>query len=765
MPQRKIGDARLGEQITRLVRSLAAVKGWNMTQTMNYIAHSVHYGPDMIHRWRQGKACPLPEAVEALAQIGNKEANLPREWGESLLKAAQYPDVMNTVNRLWGPKDIRFIPCNLRPLDRTELIGRKAEIIRLLELLSPGHAAPLITVDGIGGVGKTALVLEVAYRCWRASTGEDLTSGSNVPLFDAIIFVSAKQQYLTPDGLLISNEAKRTLRDIFRMIASTLSFEITRAAPQDQLARVREALGKQQTLLIVDNLETMEDKQEIMSFLYDLPFSVKVVITTRERVLAFSPIRLEQLAQEEALHLIEKEAQEKEADVSKEQALRLYQHIGGIPVALIYTIGQIASGFSVESILAKLPLASNEVARFCFEGSIRPLRGQTSHCLLMAIAMFPKSPLRVAIAYTAGLAGDSIAVEEGLAQLHKLSLIRQHGSRYKLIPLTREYALSELAANTKFELEARERWVIWYLDYTKEFGGKDWKDWHIHYNHLEEEWENLLAVFEWCATREQYHALQILWQERYLVKFAHIYGYWDDRLIWLNWIIQAAEKRGDWSNAVRAMVDSGSTLTLVGQLEEAKQLLQHAWDMHEHANTWVQVILAEKIANLHIYQKRFTDALQWLEQAKVLLERAQFAEPERSRRWADLHICMGQVYDRQQNYNQAEQCYRKVLSLSQEIGWQRVTVLARIHLAYIAVAQARFDEAETLLKTGLPVVDNNTDKRLTALYRQTFAQLYKGKGKVDEALRWAKEALDGFESLGMKAEAGEMHELLQTLQA
>src|SRR6266540_2518937 len=76
MPQRETRYARLGEQITRLVRSLAAVKGWNMTQTMNYIAHSVHYGPDMIHRWRQGKACPLPEAVEALAQIGNKEANL-----------------------------------------------------------------------------------------------------------------------------------------------------------------------------------------------------------------------------------------------------------------------------------------------------------------------------------------------------------------------------------------------------------------------------------------------------------------------------------------------------------------------------------------------------------------------------------------------------------------------------------------------------------------------------------------------------------------
>src|SRR5215472_5379073 len=139
-----------------------------MAGAMAYVCECTHYGPDMVHRWRQGKIRPHPEILEILAEVGKEDANLPREWGESLLHAAHHNDTTRIVNTLWGPKEVRSIPCNLPSRDRTHLIGRQAEVARLLDLLSPNHAAPLITVDGIGGVGKTALVLEVAYRCWRA---------------------------------------------------------------------------------------------------------------------------------------------------------------------------------------------------------------------------------------------------------------------------------------------------------------------------------------------------------------------------------------------------------------------------------------------------------------------------------------------------------------------------------------------------------------------------------------------------------------------
>src|SRR6266700_5717153 len=206
--------SQLGEQITRLMRSLTAVHGWSMTYAMGYIGGRTGYSPDMLHRWRQGRSCPSHETMEMLARIGKEEANLDREWGESLFKAARYPDAAILADNIWGPKEIHPIQQNLPPLAHTDLIGRQAEVAHLLELLSPQKAAHLISVDGIGGVGKTALVLEVAYRCWRASTGE--VPNPKIPTFDAIIFVSAKQEYLTPARILPRLEAQSTLRDLFR---------------------------------------------------------------------------------------------------------------------------------------------------------------------------------------------------------------------------------------------------------------------------------------------------------------------------------------------------------------------------------------------------------------------------------------------------------------------------------------------------------------------------------------------------------------------
>lgn len=750
----------LGELITFLTGSLALATGWSKKYTMGYIGEQTGYSRDMVYRWQQGRSCPSHDTIEILLRIGKEHANLTREWGRSLLNAVRHDDAINIVNRLWGFKEIRSIFCSLPPRDLSELIGRQAEIARLLELLSPNHAASLITVDGIGGVGKTALVLEVAYRCWGASTGE--TPTPTAPLFDAIIFVSAKQQYLTSDGILLSNEAKRTLRDIYRKIAAALErVEIANAAPQKQFSVLYEALNRLRTLLIVDNLETMEDKQEIMSFLYELPRSVKVIITTRERVLSFSPIRLEQLSQDESLNLIERESLEKEAELSRKQAFNLYRHIGGIPAALVYAIGQIASGYSIDTVLKRIPETGSDVARFCFESSIGPLRGQPAHHLLMAMAMFPKAPVLGALAYVAGLS-DQIAVEEGLAQLRKLSLIRNQGSRYVMLPLTREYALSELSVNVPFEQNARARWVNWYLNFTQEFGGKDWTDWNIRYDRIEEEWENLLTVFEWSAAHEKYEVMQTLWQESHLVKFTHIYGYWDDRLLWLQWLIQSAEKRGDWSNAVKAMVDLSFSLTLMGQLEEADKVLERAWEKRRYADIRVQLILIQKITNLRIQQEEYANALSWLNKAKALLDItvSNLEDPERTRRLVDFLSHEGLIFYRQKDYYQAKLCYQEMLDRARVIGWQRVVIYAQNHLAYIAIAQGELDKAEVLLQTGLPV---DKDKRLAAFHKHTLAYLYQKKGDMPEARRLATEAFDGFERLGMKQEAKEVDELLQQL--
>jgi LuxR family glucitol operon transcriptional activator len=79
----------------------------------------------------------------------------------------------------------RPIPSNLPAPTYTQFIGREEEMETLLERLSLNHAAHMITVHGIGGVGKTALVLEAARRCLQASC-ENL---SDAATFEAIILL------------------------------------------------------------------------------------------------------------------------------------------------------------------------------------------------------------------------------------------------------------------------------------------------------------------------------------------------------------------------------------------------------------------------------------------------------------------------------------------------------------------------------------------------------------------------------------------------
>lgn len=691
--------------------------------------------------------------------------------------AAQDSEVIGGQTQ-FGRTSSRRIYENLPHRDCNAFIGRQTEIARLLELLSFDHSAHLISVDGIGGVGKTTLVLEAAYRCLQASRGElrehnsDLLSGTNndkppptkadlnVPIFEAIIFTSAKQHYLTAAGLLPRLKREHTLRDIFQAIAHTLDrSEITYMPAEEQLDLIRDSLVRQRSLLIVDNLETIQDKQDVLSFVYDLPSTVKVVLTTREQAL-FVPIRLESLPEADGLCLINHEAQEKGVTLSPEEAKALYQKTSGVPAAIVYTIGQLGAGYLLQDVLVKVTSAKGDVARFCFESSVQRLRGQPSHRLLMTLALFPKPVLRETIAQIALSVPDPIITADGLAQLQQLSLVRQLQGRYSLLPLTREYALAELTIEPQIELEVRSRWVNWYLRFSEEYGAKDWKEWHLEYTHLELEWENVQAVLEWCAAKERYVNVLALWRQ--IKGYAHVRGYWDDRLDWTDWLIQAAEQRSDWSTAAEVMYDRGWTLTLMGQpkcLEEASTLLQRAWGLRNYKVLSFQLELATNMVVLCIRQQQFDQAHHWLRQKQTRLDQAGLEEEERHRQWIHNLYYEAEIYFKAGDFAQAKTLYQQALEQAIAVGWQRATIAIQNWLADVAIEQGNLEEAQHLLEQGLPVAERNKDKRCIAFHQRSFAVLEQLRGHLEQAQHWAKEAAEGFESLRMIPEAREMRDL------
>ncbi len=653
-------------------------------------------------------------------------------------------------------ESLRLRPyCNLPSLTYQEFIGRKEELSQLLRKISLDYRLPFITVDGIGGVGKTALVLEAAYQCWEARHGQ---LSAKVPRFDAIIFTSAKESWLFPTGIVRRLRRQGTLRDIYREIAHTLDDpSITQSAPDEQFNQVYKSLNRQHTLLIVDNLETIEDKYEVIAFLHELPPTAKAVITTREQVNIYTPIRLYCLPEEDSLKLIQQQAQEKQITLPQEDSRKIYNYIGGIPIALIYVIGQLASHYSLKTILNPSDPLPDDIARFCFDGSVKPLRGQPAHKLLMSLAMFRNPPVFDAVAEVAGFKSDPITVNKGLARLLQLSLVRQQRERYEMLSLTREYALTELAAYPDFEQEARERWVKWYLDFAHKYGGEDSGDWQIKYDYLEREWGNLLAVLYWCADQDRYEDVKKLWKP--VNRYTNIYGFWSERIFWLDWLIQLSDRQSDWSTWFYAISRKGWTLTLMGQqqnLKAAEKIFNEAWSRREYADFYVQDYLAKSMAALRIRQGQYEDARNWLNIKEDLLRNADLEEKERVRFSSTIAFYRAEIHYLEGNYDQAKTLYQQVKAQAEEIGWQRRATYAQNKLADIAIKQVELDKAENLLNMGLAVAERNKDKRLTSDYQRCFAYLERARGNVEKSQEYAKKAMDGFNRLGMLQRAQEM---------
>ncbi|NET37699.1 MAG: ATP-binding protein [Cyanothece sp. SIO1E1] len=664
----------------------------------------------------------------------------------------------STVSKKPNRDRLRQRPKIRLPRQTNDFIGRSIELQQLLEHISLAYRAPIITVDGIGGVGKTALVLEAAYLCLEASVyGE---SPLNAPIFDSIIFTSAKEDDLFPAGIVSQDRSQihSTLRDIFRVIANTLEDQaITQASPEDQLDRVYESLGEQSTLLIVDNFETIQDKDQVIRFLSRLPPSVKGLITTREQVVLFGCMRLDCLPEDDSLRLVQQQAAEKNITLSKEESKQLYDRFGGVPVALIYIIGRLASGYSLETVLEPSNSLPEDIARFCFEHSVQPFRGQPIHNVLVSLAIFRRGPSRDAVAAVAGLKTDPFALEKALAQLQQLSLVSFQNQRYRMLPLTREYALAELAIHSDFEREARERWVNWYLDFAQKYGGKDWEEWNLQYDPLVVEWQNLRAVLHWCAEQERYVDVKNLWRD--LDQVASLQGYWEDRLAWLEWLLEASERRGDSKTAVEVMSEHSYTLILMGKLEKAEKLLLEGWNIRTCATLESQAFLAQQFALLRIQQKRYHKAHLWLNKEENIVNQANFSAKEMERRKLAVLSFRAEIYYKTGEYNQAQSIYEEIIQRAEAIGWRRRKYATQIWLADIEMRKGNLKAAEKLLKTGLPVAKRNNAKETIAHYQSSFARLEKVRGNVEEACKWATQAIEGFDRLGMIPEVKEMRSL------
>lgn len=341
-------------------------------------------------------------------------------------------------------KALSKIVHNLPQPDYARFIGREKELIKIEELLRPYPKSRyhIITLGGVGGVGKSSLALEIAHRQLRnehrAKSGEK---------FQAIIWVSAKRSILTEHGIVNRKQAVRTLDDIFNTIVVVCeqSYKDKEQIP-DLSEYVRKILTSFRTLLVIDNLETIED-EAVISFIKDLPAPSKAIITTRKRIDAAYSIMLTGMDLPDAEILIKEDCEKRSLLLNSQVIQNIYMRTGGIPLAMVWSIAKIGSGVSPDNVLKLLGQPTGDVAQFIFKSVISDIRKKPSYKLLMALSLAGDDPSSGRLGFLTDL--SELDIEEGLSELEQYSLIYREGQFYKMLPLTTEYVRGELGKNAE----------------------------------------------------------------------------------------------------------------------------------------------------------------------------------------------------------------------------------------------------------------------------------------------------------------------------
>jgi tetratricopeptide (TPR) repeat protein len=472
------------------------------------------------------------------------------------------------------------IKTNLPQPEHSYFVGREHELDSLIRKLLPSDRTWLVLIDGVGGVGKTALAVEVARRLLG------MTDPSGRSLYDAAIWASAKRDILTADGIRPRHSDMSTLRDLYVALCTVLEHsEILRMPESEQRLAVRELLsGDRRILLVVDNLETLED-EHVTTFLRELPQPSKAIVTSRHRIDVAYSIRLEGLRTPEAMELVGQETSRRGIDLATGQAEELIRKTGGIPLAILWSLGLIGLGHSVNSVLERLGSGHNDITRFCFTESVSALKGSRAERLLAAAELLDEGFTRELLGLVAGFGVDELSRDDALQQLLVLSLINESKGLFNLLPLTRTFVADYLRKDSALAGAVQQSWLGAMRSLADGYRGMNaqWRD----NSRLVVIGPHMKKAYEWCANVGNSNDALLFGYIHLL--FLDAVGRWDNLLELAeqlailargvanpDWVVSLAWLRS-WVYGQRGDIDSATQI-----LDEAESLVATSVDRFQY---------------------------------------------------------------------------------------------------------------------------------------------------------------------------------------
>lgn len=616
---------------------------------------------------------------------------------------------------------------NLPQPPYVHFVGRENELGWLRERLLPTDRAWQIALTGIGGVGKSAIALAIAYE-YRDRYHELLPEER----FEAIIWVSAKEEVLTAYGREqadLTEKILHTLEDVYTAIAQTLEREdITRAQPEEQGALVEKALRRQRTLLIMDNLESVQDGR-IRPFLRRLPSPTKALITSREWLDVADVLPLTGLSWEEADALIQQDAELRQVGLDAGQRRQIFELTSGLPLPIKLGVARLAGGESFTAVARWLGDAEGELPEYCVKGQIElaQKRDHNAWKMLLACSLFDRTAgaSRSALGEIADL--SLTERDKGLAHLLRLYLINQIEDRFWVFPIVQRYVRIQSVSDDSLQI-LTERWRNWLLSFTKshdlheDLNESNLKGFELEYPNVKLgiQWCNDLGFWEYarqlCRSTWGYvyfvslfsdlEEILLIWENSaqklnnesdiaiIFLQFGRLYWIWEQPNRALNFLVNSKpllEEYEDFLNLAEAEVTKADILSQHRfEHDAALEIVDAVYKMGERLkNDEICVLAGLRFASIAIYKQNFSEAEEWLDYVEKHI-----GSRKSQRETSSLVYRRARLLQELGDYSNAETFFNECLNISIHMQDRRSKGSAHYRLAQIYFKTSRYCAAE-----------------------------------------------------------------------
>ena len=464
---------------------------------------------------------------------------------------------------------------------KRSFVGRHAELTTLDDQLSQ-PTCRLLTLTGMGGVGKSSLALELAHT--------QFVKGA---FRDGVHFIPL-------ESLQAPELIPAQIADVLGLSAN---------AQLSQLELIKPFLAKKQTLLVFDNFEHLATGASFLPALLNVCPELKCLVTSRIRLdlkdewvfgvegLAYpepDENPLEPLLTYDAPELFTRRAKQTSVNLELSETdyldlAKLCKLTGGLPLALELAAAWLRT-ISLAEIVTELAQGLGLLSKSFQDGEQRHASiadvilqswrrlTEEQQTVLLKLSVFEGGFTRSAALQTAAASIDT------LRRLIDSSMLdQQPGGRYGFHPLIKQFLGGQLRGNDESYKEAQAQHTYYFLalaetaePYLISRKQESWLGW------LSQELDNLRTALEWSIARKDVDtalrlagALKEFWLRRSHLREG------------LRWLSQALEltNEEDKSVRVKALEAAGELAESLGEPSTARRYLEKGLNLSERLGT------------------------------------------------------------------------------------------------------------------------------------------------------------------------------------